>query len=61
MNIINDLSLGNGSTVDIVEDADSIVIRAKKNMNLDELLENITAENLHSPVDFGNAEGNESW
>ena len=61
MNIINDLSLENGSTVDITEETDSIVIRPKKNYNLEELLGNISTENLHSQVDFGKIEGNEAW
>lgn len=61
MNIINDLSLKNGSTVDITEVTDTIIIRPKKNHNLRELLEKISDENIHSEIDFGNSEGNEIW
>jgi antitoxin MazE len=61
MNIINGLSLKNGSTVDITESSDVIIIRPKKNHDLNELLEKISDENIHSEIDFGNVEGNEIW
>lgn len=61
MKMINDFSLRNGSTVDITENTDSIIIRPKKNHDLNELLEKISDENIHSEIDFGNAEGNEIW
>lgn len=59
MNIIRDLALENGSTVDIEEIENQIVIKPKK--NLEDLLNCITAENLHHDIDFGMSEGNESW
>ena len=59
MNIIRDLALENGSTVDIEEIEDQIVIKPKK--NLEDLLTYITADNLHHEIDFGMSEGNESW
>jgi antitoxin MazE len=58
-NIIKDLSLKNGSTVDINEEADHIIITPKK--NLEDLLNCITKENLHTEKDFGIIEGIESW
>lgn len=61
MNIINDLSLKNGSTVDITENKETIIIRPKKNRDLNELIEKISDENIHSEIDFGKAEGNEIW
>ena len=61
MNIINDLSLKNGSIVDITENKDTIIIRPKKNRDLNELIEKISDENIHSEIDFGKAEGNEIW
>ncbi len=61
MNIINDLSLKNGSTVDITEKTGTIIILPKKNHDLDRLIESISDENIHSEIDFGNSEGNEIW
>lgn len=59
INIIRDLALENGSTVDIEEIEDRIIIKPKR--NLEDLLNSITAENLHNETDFGISEGNESW
>lgn len=59
MNIIRDLALENGSTVDIEEIEDQIVIKPKK--NLEDLLNYITAENLHHEINYGMSKGNESW
>ena len=61
MNIINDLSLKKDSTVDITENKDAIIIRPKKNHILNELLEKISDENIHSEIDLGITEGNEIW
>ncbi len=61
MNIINDLSLKNGSTVDITENNEAIIIRPKKNYNLNELIEEISENNIHYEIDYGNVEGNEIW
>ncbi len=59
INIIRDLALENGSTVEIEEIEDQIVIKPKK--NLEDLLSCITADNIHHEIDFGKSEGNESW
>jgi len=59
MNMIRDLALENGSTVDIEEIEEQIVIKPKK--NLEDLLNCITADNLHHEIDLGMHEGNESW
>lgn len=61
ISVINDLSLENGSTVEIIKEKDSIIIKAKKEFNLEELIENISDENTHSETDFGKIEGNEVW
>ena len=61
MNVIRGLSLRNGSIVDIVEEPDRLIIRPKKNPALDDLLDAINEENLHSEIDFGKTEGNEVW
>ena len=49
--------------VDIREEAGRIVIEPvrKKAYKLDDLLNNITKDNLHDAVDFGNPEGKEAW
>ena len=59
MNIIRNLSLENGATVDIEEDRDKIIIKPKQ--NLDDLLSCITEDNIHNESDFGNPVGNELW
>ena len=59
MNIIRDLALQNGSTVEIEEIEDKIIIKPKR--NLEDLLSCITADNLHGEIDFGITEGNETW
>jgi len=61
MNVIRDLSLRNGSIVDIVEESDRLIIRPREKPALDDLLNAISEKNLHSEIDFGKAEGNEVW
>ena len=61
MNVIRGLSLKNGSIVEIVEEPDRLIIRPIEKPTLDELLDTISEENLHSEIDFGKAEGNEIW
>ena len=61
MNVIRGLSLRNGSIVDIVEESDRLIIRPIEKPALDDLLNDIIEENLHSEIDFGKAEGNEVW
>ncbi len=60
-NIVKDLSLKNGSLVDIEEISNKIVIKPKENNNLDEMIDSITESNVHSELDFGDTEGNEIW
>jgi antitoxin MazE len=61
VNMIKALSLRNGSIVDIDEESDRLIIRPKEKPNLDDLLDAISKENLHSELDFGKVEGNEVW
>ena len=61
MNVIRGLSLRNGSIVDIIEESDRLIIRPIEKPTLDDLLNAISEENLHSEIDFGKAEGNEVW
>jgi antitoxin MazE len=59
--IIKGLLLKNGSSVDIVEESDQIVIKPKRGESLEEMLSSISNENLHSEIDFGIQEGHEIW
>jgi antitoxin MazE len=61
INIIKDLSLRNGSIVDIDEGIDTIVIRPKEKYNLDDMLNSINDANIHSEFNFGMAVGKEIW
>lgn len=51
----------NGSTVEIAVRNGAIVFKpvVEKNLNLEEMLADITEENLHTEIDFGKAEGAE--
>ena len=61
INIVKDLSLRNGSIVDIEKEIDTIVIRPKEKYNLDEMLNSINDTNMHSEFSFGVTEGEEIW
>ncbi len=61
INIIKDLSLRNGSIVDIEEEVDTIVIRPKEKHNLDDMLNSINDSNMHYEFSFGVPEGEEIW
>ena len=51
----------NGSTVEIAVQKGAIIVKpvAKENLTLDEMLANITEENLHTEINFGKSEGAE--
>ena len=54
------LEAGTNITFTVVEN--SLVIRPKRNKyTLDELLEGMTQDNVHSEIDMGSAVGNEVW
>jgi antitoxin MazE len=59
--IIKDLSLSNGSEVEIHEESNKIIICKKTEFSLNKLLEGINNDNLHSEIDFGEQQGNENW
>lgn len=61
INIIKDLSLKNGSVVNIDEETNKIVIRPKETHDLNQLLQSISETNLHTEMDFGKLEGTEIW
>jgi antitoxin MazE len=46
--IARDLALKNGSSVEIREEDDRIIIQASKKKSLNEILELVTEENIHS-------------
>jgi antitoxin MazE len=58
-----DVGLGNESAVDLsVENGNLIVAPvAEVKVTLEELLAQVTEDNLHHEVDFGRAMGRETW
>ncbi len=61
MPFLKDLSLKNGSIVEIEESDDRIIIQPSRKIELNDLLSRISDENLHSETDWGIAEGDEIW
>ena len=59
--ISKELSLENGSIVDIAEKNNQIVIKPKRKPSLNELLSKVTDENIHGDIDFGEPVGKEIW
>ncbi|MBU0648483.1 AbrB/MazE/SpoVT family DNA-binding domain-containing protein [Patescibacteria group bacterium] len=59
--IVKELSLENGSEVEIVEDSNQIVIKPQGQPNLKDMIDAIDETNIHSEVDFGRPEGKEIW
>jgi antitoxin MazE len=62
-NLVKDLRLVEGTEVDLSVVDGTLVIkpRSRKRYSLDELVEGITPENLHTEIDSGIAVGNEAW
>jgi len=54
-----DLALKNGSSVEILEEGQSIIIKPSKKQRLEDVLALITKENIHSE-EFDIPSGNES-
>lgn len=44
-----------------VHDKAIVILPARTEWRLDELIEGISARNRHRPIDWGDAAGNESW
>jgi len=61
MTIVKDLSLKNGSIVNIEEEADKIIIETRRHQDALSLISLITESNIHSEVDWGVSEGDEIW
>ncbi len=49
-----------GSAIEMISQGDQIVMR-KGSYDLDDLLEQVTPDNLHPEVDSGPAQGHEAW
>ena len=49
-----------GSAIEMISQGDQVVMR-KGTYNLDDMLGQVTADNLHPEVDSGPAQGNEAW
>jgi len=56
-----DLSLKDGSHVEIRDEEDRIVIIPSHKENLKDLLGKVTKSNLHNEIDTGSPVGNEIW
>ena len=56
-------NIDQGSVVDLVLEEGDIVIkpRSKPTYILDELLSQVTKENIHDEIDTGDAQGKEVW
>lgn len=55
-----DNNVKNGSQIEVIAEKGKIVILPQKK-SLDDVLEMITPENLHSEISTGSAVGNEEW
>jgi len=49
--------------VDVSEEEGRIIVKRvqSKNYDLDDLVNGITSQNLHEPIDFGPPQGKEAW
>ena len=62
-NFALETSIQNGSTVDIAVEKGRIIVKpiVGEKILLEDLLNQITEDNLHTEVDFGKPEGKEVW
>lgn len=56
-------SIKNGSTVDIVVESGRIIVKPiiEEKILLEDLINQITKDNLHTEINFGQPEGKEVW
>jgi antitoxin MazE len=59
--IVRELSLKDGSFVDIKDKKGEIIIKPKKKNKLSEILSKINEKNIHSEVETNGPVGNEIW
>lgn len=62
-NLAKEIHLAEGVEIDLAVVDGTLVIkpRSRKRYSLDELIEGITPENIHTEIDSGIAVGNEVW
>ncbi|MGF1575608.1 MAG: AbrB/MazE/SpoVT family DNA-binding domain-containing protein [Cyanophyceae cyanobacterium] len=62
-NLAKQIHLNEGTEIDLAVVDGTLVIkpRSRKRYSLDELVKEITPENLHAEIDSGRAVGNEVW
>ena len=59
--IVRELSLKNGSVVDINDNGNEIVIKPMQKSRLSEMLNEINEQNIHEEIDWGRPVGKEIW
>ena len=59
--VARELSLKNGSVVNINENGKEIIIKPIKEKTLSELLDEVNDENIHKETDWGKPVGKEIW
>ena len=59
--IARELSLKNGSVVNINDNGNEIVIKPVQKKTLKEMLEMINEQNVHEEIDWGKPVGKEAW
>ena len=59
--IVRELSLKNGSVVDINDNGNEIIIKPVQKNRLSEILNEINDQNLHEEIDWGKPAGKEIW
>ena len=59
--IVRELSLKDGSLVDINDKGQEIVIKPIQKVKLSEMLDKINKKNIHKEVETGEPVGNEIW
>jgi antitoxin MazE len=59
--IVRELSLKDGSFVDIKDKGNEIIIKPKEKNKLSEMLKKINEKNIHGEVETNGPVGNEAW
>ena len=59
--IVRQLKLEKGSELTIEIKEDVILVKPARESKLEDLIDQITQDNLHREVDWGTREGNEAW
>jgi antitoxin MazE len=59
--IAKGMNFNDGSSVELKNTTDGILITPKAHLNLSEMLDKITEQNIHKEVETGSPIGNETW